>query len=131
MAKKKKPLDVDLVIREICREDPRYPAGAYHFIREALDFTQSMKRKPGHVRGQDLLEGIRCLALEQFGPMALSVFKAWRVYRTEDIGEMVFNMVRGEILGKTDEDSMEDFVGGYSFEEAFGRAPAIDKDFRL
>jgi len=78
--------------------------------------TQAAQR---HVSGQELLEGLRRFALDQFGPMAKTVFDHWGVRRCEDFGEIVFNMVEKGILGKTDQDSREDFRGGFDFEEAF------------
>ncbi len=72
-----------------------------------------------HVSGQELLNGIRALALEQFGPMTVTVLEEWGVRRCEDFGEIVFNMVDNNLLAKTAEDSREDFKGGYDFDEAF------------
>jgi len=104
--------------------DPRYPRDAYHFVREALEYTQRMVSKGQrgrlrHVTGQELLEGIRHYALEQFGPMALTVFDEWNIRSCRDFGEIVFNMVDAGILAKTEQDSRADFEKGYDFEEAF------------
>lgn len=128
---KKHYIDVEQAIRAIRKVDSRYPAEAYLFVREALDFTLARARKRGHIRGQELLEGIRCFAIDQFGPLALSVFGNWDVNRTEDFGEIVFNMVEHGILGKTEEDSREDFADGFDFGETFGRTPPLDEDFKL
>jgi uncharacterized repeat protein (TIGR04138 family) len=65
-----------------------------------------------------LLEGIRQYALHQFGPMAVTVFEDWGVRRSEDFGELVFNMVDIGLLAKTDEDSRADFERGFDFREA-------------
>ena len=72
-----------------------------------------------HISGQDLLGGMRAYALEQYGPMALPVLHEWGIERCEDFGEIVFNMVENELLAKTEEDSRDDFSGGYTFDEAF------------
>ncbi len=106
--------------------DRRYAADAYQFVREGLDHTLKMLKKQGrtsmrHVRGQELLEGLRQYAIEQFGPLAKTVLEYWGVRRCEDFGEIVFNMVDSGILGKSDEDTRADFKGGYDFEEAFIR----------
>jgi len=110
----------------ILDRDPRYAEDAYHFLREALDFTIKLLEKPvegpgRHVSGQELLEGIRQFTLKEFGPMALRVLNTWGIRRTDDFGEMVFNMVGAGILGKTDEDRREDFAGGYDFDAAFAK----------
>lgn len=108
----------------ILTRDARYHRDGYAFVREALDFTQKavLKENEGkarHVTGQELLIGIRDFALQQFGPMTLTVLEEWGIKRCEDFGEIVFNMVEIGLLAKTDKDSREDFQGGYDFPEAF------------
>lgn len=114
----------DEVVELIRKEDPRYEAGAYNFIRHALDHTlkkSSEDKNPvsRHVRGPELLEGIREFALDQFGPLTLTVLNEWGIHQCRDFGHIVFNLVDYGLLGKTDQDSIEDFVEGYDFEEAF------------
>ncbi len=109
---------------QLLERDPRFTEDAYHFLREALDFTVKLLDKPvegpgRHVSGQELLEGIRQYAVKEYGPMALRVLNTWGIRRTDDFGEIVFNMVESGLLGKTDEDRKEDFAGGYDFEVAF------------
>src|SRR5215212_8948513 len=113
-------------VEKILQKDPRYTRAAYVFIRESLDHTQKLLGRSGkeevhHVSGQELLEGIRAYALEEYGPMTLSVLNEWGVRRCEDFGELVFNMVEASILSKTDRGSREDFKNGYDFFEAFRR----------
>ena len=112
------------VIDAICGKDPRYQPDAYYFIRETLDFSVRMHKKPArgqmrHVSAAELLESIRVYALQEYGPMALTVLASWGLKSTDDIGEIVFNLVESGKLGKTDEDRKEDFGGGYDFTEAF------------
>jgi len=111
-------------LEKILADDSRYPRDAYLFLREALDYTQKLVGKENggkvrHVTGQELLEGIRKFALEQFGPMALTVLEEWGVRTCRDFGELVFNMVESGLLAKTETDSRTDFEGGYDFFEAF------------
>ena len=69
-------------VEQIAVGDPRYQRDAYFFVREALDHTQKRTGKAPaqdevcHVSGQELLDGIRDYALQQFGPMTLSVLEA-------------------------------------------------------
>ena len=51
--------------------------------------------------------------------MARTVLRAWGVTRTEDFGEIVFNLVESGQLGKTDDDRREHFAGVFDFAEAF------------
>ena len=112
------------VIKEIHASDPRYGKGAYYFIREALDHTlkklkKDQSKNKGHVSGTQLLDGIRDYALDRFGPMTLTLMEHWNIQKCRDFGDIVFNLVDFGILGRTENDSLEDFEGGYSFEEAF------------
>lgn len=113
------------VIQLIRQDDPRYDPGAYLFMREALDHTIKQIRKSErskqhrHVSGQELCEGIRDFAIEQYGPMARTLLENWGIHKTEDFGQIVFNLVEFGIFGKTETDSIEDFEKVYDFETAF------------
>ncbi len=120
------PNSQEEAIQSILRADPRYPREAYEFVCEALDVARKNCRKSGerkghHVTGQELPHGMRLHALEEFGPLALTVLQEWNVRRCEDVGEIVFNLVSRQLLGTSDGDSREDFRGGFEFEEAFRR----------
>jgi uncharacterized repeat protein (TIGR04138 family) len=116
-------VNFDAVLDEILAKDTRYARDSYHFLRDALNFTQKTigkeNRSLRHVTGQELLEGLRQYALQQYGPMAITVFEEWGITRCKDFGELVFNMVESGLLAKTDRDSREDFQNGYDFTEAF------------
>ncbi len=120
------PINFDEALERILTDDRRYHRNAYPFIREGLDYTVQRLQKPRtgpkrHVSGRELLDGLREYSLEQLGPMTKTVLNRWGIYTTHDIGEIVFNLVGQGILGKTDEDRIEDFDGGYDFDEAFRR----------
>lgn len=112
------------VVERLVAENPSYNAQVYYFLREALDFTIKLFEKPTegparHVSGSELLDGIRKYALQEFGPLTMTVLNHWGIVRCEDFGEIVFLMVEKGVLGKTDEDRKEDFTGGYDFDTAF------------
>jgi len=117
-------INFDATLENILATDSRFHRDAYLFVREALDFTQKLVLKENrgqirHVTGQELLNGIRQLALQQFGPMTITVFEEWGVKNCRDFGEIVFNMVEIGLLAKTEKDSRDDFQSGYDFVEAF------------
>lgn len=123
-----KAVDLETALRRrVLGRDDRYHVNAYRFIYEALVRAQELfGRDPGsddpghrHVTGKELLEGARRLAAEQFGPLAPTVFRSWGVHRTEDFGEIVFNLVEANLMGKTDTDTRADFANGFDFEKAF------------
>ena len=106
----------DLVAR-----DRRYHREAYTFVLATLHDTVGRLARPRHVSGQELLEGLRRYALDQYGPMARAMLNAWGIHATEDIGEIVFNLVDVRLLGKSATDSKDDFKTLYAFDEAFDR----------
>jgi uncharacterized repeat protein (TIGR04138 family) len=117
-------INFDEAVELILTRDSRFSRDAYTFVREALDYTQKLIGKEAqgqirHVSGQELLDGIRHYALQQFGPMVMTVFEEWGVRSSRDFGEIVFNMVEIGLLAKTDRDTREDFQNGYDFVEVF------------
>jgi uncharacterized repeat protein (TIGR04138 family) len=121
------------ILEQILAKDARYHRDAYLFLRDALDHTRKMLEKEQkiektskrsvshekHVSGQELLAGIRDLALEMFGPMAITVLEEWGIRTCQDFGAMVFIMVENRLLKKTEKDSRADFENGYDFNETF------------
>jgi uncharacterized repeat protein (TIGR04138 family) len=117
-------VNFDEMLEKIVERDPRFHRDAYHFLREALEFTQKLISKENrgtvrHVSGQELLDGLRQYALQQFGPMTATVFEEWGVRSCKDFGELVFNMVENGLLAKTETDTRDDFQSGYDFTDAF------------
>lgn len=115
----KEQKDFYQVVEGIVRQDDRYHLDAYEFLMQALYFTQKKLKREGHLRGRELLEGIRKFAIEQYGPMAKTVLSHWGVTKTEDFGNIVFNMLAKKLLSKTEEDSLKDFKDVYDFEVVF------------
>jgi len=110
---------VDQGIMDLCREDPRFSYEAYEFVCDAVTFTQDRLGRSGnesgdeeddrHVCGGELVRGVCALAVQQFGLMAPVVFKRWGVRTTDDIGTLVFNLIKAEKLSKSDRDAPDDF----------------------
>src|SRR6266550_9422373 len=119
-------------LESVITNDPRYHRDGYIFLRDALDFTTKQQKKVKgvsvrHVTGPELLEGVRHYALKEFGPMVMTVFDSWGIHTSEDVGNMVFNLIGAGIFGKTEEDSIEDFRNVYNFEEVFVKPFAPEK----
>lgn len=110
---------MDPRILELCRESPHFAYEAYEFVCEAVSFTMkslgrgnrdSIKTTTDqHVSGEELLRGVCDLAIREFGLMAPVVFKQWGIRTTDDVGKMVFNLIKVELLSKSDRDAPEDF----------------------
>lgn len=122
-------LDFGEVVDTIRKDNPRYERRAYFFLRDALDHTVTAVRKAeaksakargsNHVSGQELLEGIREYALQQYGPMTHHVLTTWGLTRCGDFGEMVYQLIGQGVFSKTDTDRKEDFAEIFEFESAF------------
>lgn len=111
----------------------KYHRDAYQFVFAALRFTQQkldrvdleVESPDAHISGVELLQGVRQLAEQQFGLMAITVLREWGIASTEDIGRIVFELVERGDMRKTDDDQLSDFVGVYDFEVAF------DLDYKI
>jgi uncharacterized repeat protein (TIGR04138 family) len=98
-------------------------------VFEALDHTLKMlgRETPDentdpedhrlHVSGRQLAEGMCDYARRQFGLMAAVVLRMWGVRRTDDFGELVFNLIDANLMNSAPEDSREDFRDLFDLEE--------------
>ncbi len=111
--------DYIALLGEIVESDPRYDIEAYLLVQRSLAFLISNLEERRHVSGRELLEAIRQYTREEYGPLGRDVLEHWGVFRCEDFGEIVFNMVDKGLLKKTDQDSKQDFAGGYDFRAVF------------
>ena len=107
-----------------------YPVGAFLFVQRGLEFTVQQIHGPldddadfeagmRHVSGRQLCEGLRDFAIEQYGMLAKTVLRRWRIRACEDFGHIVFAMIEADMMHKTEDDSLEDFVDVFDFEQAF------------
>jgi uncharacterized repeat protein (TIGR04138 family) len=109
-------------IEELAQRDPRYAPEAYQFVFDALDYAaRRAGRAPAgtpppspaagggqgggatagdeeHISVPDFIRGARELALRDFGMMASAVFRAWGVRRSDDLGEIVFNLIGAGLM---------------------------------
>lgn len=113
----------------------RYPLDAFHFIRRGLDYTvhrahpqpEKLSEQERHVSGRQLSEGLRDFAIDQYGHMARTVLRRWRINRTEDFGHIVFAMVDAGLMQATDSDSVRDFDGVFDLDDAMDAPIPLDR----
>lgn len=119
-------------IEEILLANGHYPPEAFAFVQRGLAFTvqrlgrQDKPEGQRHVTGQELCEGLRDLAIREWGCLARLVLNSMNVRKTEDFGRMVFYLIDNKLMQKQPEDSIEDFAGVYDFADAFDRGYQID-----
>jgi uncharacterized repeat protein (TIGR04138 family) len=120
-------------IDQVIEEQGLYPHEAFEFVRRGLTYTVEHvhatltdPEASRHVSGQQLCEGLRQFALLQWGFLARTVLKRWKILRTEDFGKIVFTLVESGEMSSTDEDSIGDFRHVYDFAAAFDSAYRIE-----
>lgn len=103
-----------------------YPPEAYDFVQQGLSYTVQVihgrgakPRASRHVSGQQLCEGIREYALNQYGMLSATVLKLWNINCTLDFGRIVFALIEAGHMQKTDDDTIEDFRNVFDFKTAF------------
>ena len=115
-------------LEQIVADTGRYPMEAFEFVRQGLNYTvghihgEAKARQAAqecHVSGQQLCKGLRDYAIERYGLMAGSVLRHFNIRRTVDFGRIVFAMVEGKIMQKTDDDDIRDFENVFDFATAF------------
>lgn len=101
---------------DIIAKDSRYDARAYALLMDVIHFLGEGGK---HMTSADIMEEFKERALDQYGPLSYAVVTEWGLSRTEDLGEMMFNLVEGHRVRKDENDTPESFAGGYDFREAF------------
>ena len=116
-------------IFKVLEDDERYKLEAYQFVREALSYAQEVmelgsseapssdgQQPERHLTGPPLCEASRRYALDQYGLLAKTVLESWGIRGTEDLGEIVYNLIEVDLMKKSDHDRREDFDGVFDFE---------------
>ena len=118
--------------QEIASRGGVYPPEAYEFVNRGLAYTVSKLQGGGeeedrarHVTGQQLCQGLREYAWQQWGMMATTVLRRWNITCTFDFGRIVYELVDCGILRTTEGDSVEDFRRVYDFESA------LESEYRI
>ena len=114
-------------IEQLLKKHPENDREAYNFVNDALTKTlENLKRRENaHVTPQELLEGVKEYAIKKFGYLAQTIFNIWGVHSTSDIGNLVFQLIEFDLLGKQKTDRREDFDNVYDFNTAFSLQPVF------
>ncbi len=107
-------------LEKSAKEDGRFSPNAVKFIYEGLGYTaKKITAEPSHVSGQILCEGLRKLAVEKWGRLALLVLNNWDIKTTRDFGEIVYLMIKHKWMSAQPTDSIDDFNDVYDFKAVF------------
>jgi uncharacterized repeat protein (TIGR04138 family) len=107
-------------LEQIAAEDGRYRPQAIRFVYEGLGYTaKNVAEEPKHVSGRTLCEGLKKLAFEKWGRLAMLVLNTWGIKTTRDFGEIVWLMIRYEWMSAQPTDSIDDFNDVFNFKTVF------------
>lgn len=114
-------------IEAILVKDARYPAEAYELVVDALRVAAKGRRRSAsgariaRLDAVGLLDAVRRFALEEYGPLTLTLLHSWNVRHARDFGEIVFNLAGRGVVALEPGDRRASFHDGFDFEEAFRR----------
>jgi uncharacterized repeat protein (TIGR04138 family) len=99
--------------------EQRFHEHAYLFVLAALEFHQARLSTRRHIDGRELALACRDLAIERYGVLARSVLEHWGIFRSADLGDVVFTLVDLGLLMSQASDTRLDFVDVFDFDSAF------------
>ena len=105
------PQIINRIRKEIIESgrDTRYHTGGYEYVLNGIEFYITSIGEKRHVGGGELTQGLLVFAQKQFGPLARTVLKYWGISKTDDIGNIVYNMISLGIMSKQPDDTIEHF----------------------
>jgi len=107
-------------LEKITFEDGRFSPQVVKFVYEGLGYTvKKIVAKPSHVSGQTLCEGLKQLAVEKWGRLAMLVLNTGGVKTTRDFGEIVYLMIKHKWMSAQPTDTIDDFNNVYDFKTVF------------
>lgn len=113
------PIDVEAMLLDVRRAEPRYRTAAYRFLlMQGIEYTlRTYLGVPHgeyrHMNGREIAQGLRELAVREFGPLAYDVWEWWGIRTTRDWGEVVWALIRAGLLHSNEADRIEDFDDVY------------------
>jgi uncharacterized repeat protein (TIGR04138 family) len=109
-------------LEELVRRRQRFPIEAYEFVRDAFAHAGPDE----DLSALQLLEAISGLARRELGLLAPTVFRLWGVRSTDDIGEIVFDLIDARLIEAASDDCREGFQAAFDLEQALAAGQSID-----
>ena len=107
-------------LSKIAVTDGRYSLGAFKFVYDGLGYTiKNITQERRHISGQTLCEGLKQMAIEKYGRLALLVLHSWGLKTTRDFGEIVYILIDHELMSAQPTDTIDDFNDVYEFHSTF------------
>jgi uncharacterized repeat protein (TIGR04138 family) len=109
-------------VERIRAADSRYGRDGYAFVMDSLDFTMRLIGERRHVSAAELVRGLCAHAKERFGLMAYTVLSTWGIKTSDDVGELVFQLIGAGVLSRQEGDERSDFNHVMDFRDALDAA---------
>jgi uncharacterized repeat protein (TIGR04138 family) len=107
-------------LESIAGKDGRYRSQALKFVLEGFDYTaKNIITERRHVSGQTLCQGLKEMAVEKWGRLAMLVLNSWNIKNTRDFGEIVYSLIEHKWMSAQPTDTIGDFNDVYDFKTAF------------
>jgi uncharacterized repeat protein (TIGR04138 family) len=105
-------------VERIRAADGRYAPDTYAFVMESLDYRMREIGERRHVSAQELVHALCAHAKQRFGLFAYTVLSKWGLASSDDVGEVVFQLIDAGILSRQQGDERADFEGVVDFHAA-------------
>jgi uncharacterized repeat protein (TIGR04138 family) len=108
-------------IFELSKKHGKYPPGAYILVFEVLDFvSKEMKKPKQHLTGRQLALSTFAYCLHRYGGLSKMVWENLGMASSEDLGQIVFHLVEEGLIGRQEQDRVEDFDQIYTINDFDG-----------
>ena len=114
-------------VERIRESDGRFASDAYSFVMDSLEVTMRRIGQRRHVSAGELVDGLCTNARQRFGLFAYTVLSKWGLRTSDDVGEIVFQLIDAGILSRQESDRRTDFEGVANFHEVL-EASSLEGD---
>ena len=97
------------VIREYCEQTGKYAPDAYEFVTTGVIEQVEALDTPRHLSALEVLQNLRSRLDAEFGLLMPAVLERWQIRTASDIGEIVFDLIKMNILSASADDKRSDF----------------------
>ncbi|MBQ4329963.1 MAG: hypothetical protein IJC27_09585 [Lentisphaeria bacterium] len=104
--------DFERKIALLAAREPAFPAEAFMFVSDAVEFTVSRLDRHRHVSAAELLDGMRLFAVKEYGAVASAVLESWGLKKEDDAGKVVYLLIGAGLLRASEDDSPDEFITG-------------------
>lgn len=87
----------------------QYAPEAYSFVDNAIKNAVKKLDNKRHLTAYEVLLSCRETALKEYGFLSEEVLRSWGIKSASDIGEIVYQMIKSNVLSASKDDKQSDF----------------------